>query len=241
MYADGNSTPASQIGRRRSFGALRSAILYLRGGVRTDGTGGDDEWDIAGSEWRRISHWAAAEGLTLPASSAPERPGGREHDVRFDPESNRWLKFTKPCCAGYTVHLLELELTMLPATPLEYLERWNTHNRIFGDTVELMGFQDTNQGPRLVISQPHVPGEPASWDELEETFVSKSRMKKLSIPKLLGGYDSRAYFKGRIGIFDVRPLNCFRHAVTHEVAAIDVIPRMFTRAEANQLEKMTLS
>ena len=129
---------------------------------------------------------------------------------------------------------------MLPATPLEYLERWNTHNRIFGDTVEFVGFQQTGQGPRLVISQPHVPGEPATWGELEGTFVRKSQMKELHIPRLLGGYDSKAYFKGRIGIFDVRPLNCFHHAITNEVAAIDVIPRMFTRIEANQLQRMTL-
>ena len=65
-------------------------------------------------------------------------------------------------------------------------------------------------------------------------------MKEPHIPRLLGGYDSKAYFKGRIGIFDVRPLNCFHHAITNEVAAIDVIPRMFTRIEANQLQRMTL-
>lgn len=129
---------------------------------------------------------------------------------------------------------------MLPATPLEYLERWNTHNRVFGDSVELLGFQETERGPRLIISQPHVPGEPATWEELEDTFVRKSRMQELRIPRLLGGYDSKAYFKGRIGIFDVRPLNCFHHAGTHEVAAIDVIPRMFSRAEADQVKKFVL-
>jgi hypothetical protein len=91
-------------------------------------------------------------------------------------------------------------------------------------------------GPRLVISQPHVPGDPATWEDIEETFLGKSLMQELRIPHLLGGYDARAYFKGRIGIFDVRPLNCFRHAVTGGLAAIDVIPRMFSRTEADQLK-----
>jgi hypothetical protein len=129
---------------------------------------------------------------------------------------------------------------MLPATPLEYLERWQTNNKLFGDLVELVGIQRTPSGPRLVISQPHVPGEVSTWEEIEETFARKSRMSRLRIEKPLGGYDARAYFKGRVGVFDVRPLNCFHHAVTHELAAIDVIPRTFSRAEANVLEGLVI-
>lgn len=99
---------------------MRAAILHLRGGLRADGARESDEWDIAGAEWRLLANWADGRELTLPELFAPERPGGREHDVRFDPETNLWLKFTKPCCAGYTVHVSDSQVTMLPATPLEY-------------------------------------------------------------------------------------------------------------------------
>jgi hypothetical protein len=220
---------------------LQAAILFLRGGIRPDGSRdveGWDEWDVAGSEWRLLEDWAARHQLALPAEFTPERPGGREHDVRFDPETNLWYKFTKPCCAGYTVHVEESGVSMLPATPLEYLERWNTNNRLFGELVELVGVQRTPEGPRLVISQPHVPGEISTWEEIEETFVVKSRMRRLRITQPLGGYDAHAYFKGRVGVFDVRPLNCFHHAETNELAAIDVIPRTFSRAEADILERI---
>jgi len=130
---------------------------------------------------------------------------------------------------------------MLPATPLEYLERWSTNNRLFGELVELVGIQRVPEGPRLVISQPHVPGEISTWEEIEETFAGKSRMRRLRITEPLGGYEAYAYFRGRVGVFDVRPLNCFHHAETNELAAIDVIPRAFSRVDANILERMVIA
>jgi hypothetical protein len=53
----------------------------------------------------------------------------------------------------------------------------------------------------------------------------------------LGGYDSRAYFVGRIGVFDVRPANCVRTA-SGAVVPIDVIPQFFSRQDADVLKRL---
>jgi hypothetical protein len=43
----------------------------------------------------------------------------REHDVAFSDDSGRWLKFTKPWCAGFTVEVIDGELLIVLATPLQ--------------------------------------------------------------------------------------------------------------------------
>jgi hypothetical protein len=62
-------------------------------------------------------------------------------------------------------------------------------------------------------------------------------MRELSLTKLLGGYDSRAYFSGRIGVFDVRPENCVRTA-SGAVVPIDVTPQFFNQQDAAILRRM---
>lgn len=143
--------------------------------------------------------------LILPFGIVPEREGGREHDVRFDQGTGRWLKFTKSFCTGYCVHVVDSDLMMLPATPLQYLERWLVFNRIFNDDAELVGLYKANGEQRLVISQRDVTGEAPSWDELEDLFIRQMGMKEIKVPAILGGYGSRSYVVGRLGLFDVRP------------------------------------
>ncbi|MGB8354328.1 MAG: hypothetical protein WCD79_10600 [Chthoniobacteraceae bacterium] len=233
-------TTTAKDGGETESGALHAAILHLRRGLRADGSYESvNEGEIAGHQWRTLESWAGPQGLILPDGVAPEKEGGREHDVFFDPENARWIKFTKPWEAGFIVHVIEGALVMSLATPLEYLERWRTHNSIFDDDVEFLGIKHDGKASRLVISQRHVPGEDATWEEIEHSFVDHAGMQRLPIENDLGGYESRAYFLGRVAVFDVRPRNCVFIAETNTIAAIDVIPRYLSQQDAAILKSMT--
>jgi hypothetical protein len=58
------------------------------------------------------------------------------------------------------------------ASPIDYLERWMWHNRLFGDTVEFIGALDSSSGLRLIIQQPAIEGEPATEEEIDQFFTS---------------------------------------------------------------------
>jgi len=221
----------SENGRGSQSSALERAIDLLRGGLRPDGTYDEaGEGEVAGHQWRVLNSWCCGNGLIVSESLVPERHGGREHDVLFCSERSRWIKFTKLHTAGYAVEVLdEKQLLMLPATPLQYLERWKSHNSLFGDDVEFLGIKGD---ARLVISQRHAPGGDATWNEIEETFVNKAGMQELPLDGTFGGYESRAYFRGRVAVFDVRPQNCVRITGTDELFPIDVIPMHLTHGEA---------
>jgi len=60
---------------------------------------------------------------------------------------------------------------------------------------------------------------------------------RLPVNALLAEYETRAYFRGRMGIFDVRPINCVRTA-SCLVVPIDVIPRIYGRQAASDLRRM---
>jgi hypothetical protein len=168
----------------------------------------------------------------------PERPGGLEHDVRFDSQSNRWFKFTKPNQAGYAIEIVDERVMLLPATPLQYLDRWRCHNYVFEDDVELVGVSASASGwSKLVVSQRDVQGEAPSWDAIENTFTAGLQLFRLRVSENLGGYNSRAYFRGRIGVFDVRPLNCVQTS-GDLVVPIDVIPQFFNSHDSHVLIKL---
>ena len=219
-------------------GALHSARAFLRGGLRADGTyEGVGEWDVPAYQWDRLESWARGQALILPVGFTPEREGGREHDVRFVAGSRRWFKFTKPNAAGYFVELIGSRLEMLPASPLQYLERWRVANRLFFDDVRLEGVWSEGATRRIVVSQPDIVGEEPTWEEVERAMWEDYGLRRLPGDDALGGYEARAYFRGRFGVFDVRPVNCVRTA-DGEVVPIDVIPRVFGRADAQTVARI---
>lgn len=219
---------------------MQSAILLLRRGLRPDGSyDGVDEGEIAEHQWRLLEGWAEKRGLILPPIVAPAREGGREHDVSFDPEHRRWLKFTKPNCAGYAVEVIGPAVEMMNATPLKYLERWRIGNKLFGDDAHFVGLSKCHGGNRLVISQPHIRGVAPSWEDVESAFTRDLQLHPLSFREPLGGYDARAYFRGRTGVFDVRPLNCI-FTEKGLVLPIDVIPQYFTLEESRVLRSLSV-
>ena len=157
--------------------------------------------------------------------------------MAYDEKTLRWFKFTKPNQAGYCVEVVEDDVIMLPATPLQYLDRWRTHNSIFRDDVELVGILQTTEGPRIVVTHADVPGEQPSWGQIDEMFLSGLRFSKLRVTGMLGGYEAEAYFGGRIGVFDARPANCVLTS-GGLVIPIDVIPQFFNRNDASVLNAL---
>ena len=237
LYDHGSDSPPPEISHPIQTGALKSATALLCDGIRPDGTYEDvPEGELCGFQWRRLKDWAANQGLILPHTLVPERLGGREHDVLFH-QKTRWYKFTKENSAGYTVDLSEDVPLFLPATPLQYFQRWKLHNRIFSDDVELAGISTPSAtSVKLVISQQDVEGESPSWDALETFFVSDLGYRRLHLREALGHYESRSYLLGRYAIFDVRPINCVEN---HEglIIPVDVIPKAFTHREAQILKR----
>lgn len=112
---------------------------------------------------------------------------GNEHQVWFQPASATYLKATWPDHFGMqVVHRSNEEPA---ASPIDYLERWMWHNRLFGDTVEFIGALDTAQGLRLIIRQPAIEGEPATEEEID-TFFSSTGWRRFVIDDNIAYFDA---------------------------------------------------
>ncbi len=191
--------------------ALAKAHAHLCGGLCADGPddgdGGEgEEWDRPERQWSALQKWAAERQMIL-TDAGPERPGGREHNVRFDSASKLWTKFTKPGLAGFMVDWHEDGTPYLRnALPEEYLNRMIWQNNLVGDEIEFAGLWRVGSGAwSLVITEPDVPGEPATKAEIEEG------MQALGFVRMgwtgIGYEDSTAWRIGRMGVWDVHPAN----------------------------------
>lgn len=160
-----------------SAGALADAAAHIRRRVCTDGAphGADGDFSAPERQWAALIEWAGACGKILPlAFPAPEREGGREHDVTLDESSGRWIKYTKRSASGYTVSWSEKgEPFMHNATPLEYLQRLLWQNEAFGDDIHLVGlWQEQPHQWRIVTTQPGLQGERATLEALAAAFTA---------------------------------------------------------------------
>ena len=154
-----------------SAGALADAAAHLRRCLRTDGAadGEDDEFSAPERQWAALIDWASTCGKILPLDfPAPEREGGREHDVTLDELSGRWIKYTKRSSSGSTVSWNDHgEPYMHNATPSEYLRRLLWQNEVFGDDIHLVGlWQEQTHQWRIVTSQPGLQGTRATMDDV---------------------------------------------------------------------------
>ena len=160
-----------------SAGALTDAAAHIRRRVCTDGAphGTDGDFSDPERQWAALIEWAGTCGKILPlAFLAPEREGGREHDVTLDESSGRWIKYTKRSASGYTVSWTEKgEPFMHNATPLEYLQRLLWQNEAFGDDIRLVGlWQEQPHQWRIVTTQPGLQGERATLEALAAAFTA---------------------------------------------------------------------
>jgi hypothetical protein len=65
-------------------------------------------------------------------------------------------------------------IEFVAATPLEYLERWENCNLLFGDDVQLASAIDWPDGTlSLCTTQPQYHGEPAEYRDIEAGFISR--------------------------------------------------------------------
>jgi len=125
-------------------------------------------------------------GLTWAeyCSATPGSPVTSEHRVELDEESGRMVKITIPPKFGLIPQVLthsvpnlrgepgeRKAIEFLPATPLEYLERWMAANEIFGDDVRLTSvIRWADDQVSFAISQPQYHGAPATEAEIDESF-----------------------------------------------------------------------
>jgi hypothetical protein len=127
---------------------------------------------------------------------------------------------------------------MLPATPLQYLYRWRIANRWFGQDTELVGIYRGAEGERIIISQCDAQGRSATWAEIEQTFCGTLGMRRILSKDPLGAYEARAYKRGRVAFFDVRPPNCVM-SPQGVLVPIDIIPQALSRVAVDTLDEIT--
>lgn len=114
MIIDDTKNPATRPS------AIESAIAHIERSLCPNGTGheGIPEGERAGYEWRAIFRWAERESLVIPPQLAPERIGGREHDLTFLPLERSWRKFTKPDGCGLIVDFTDGCPLLLPGAKI---------------------------------------------------------------------------------------------------------------------------
>ncbi len=115
-------------------------------------------------EWAAENGWLV-EGQDLVNRLAPGGPveeiqGGDEHDVWFDPITQRAIKLT-------------LDDKWIAGTPSGYIESLIRQNAEFGAGYAFEGIVNDNGTARLVLSQPWVIGKPATEDQIDEFFTDR--------------------------------------------------------------------
>ena len=98
----------------------------------------------------------------------PPDDEGNEHQVWFDSKSSTYLKATWPDFYGMLV--IHRNNEEPKASPIDYLERWQLHNELFGDSVEFLGVTQSSGAMRLIIKQPAIIGNPATIDQIDAFF-----------------------------------------------------------------------
>ncbi len=125
-------------------------------------------------EVRIFRDYACERGFFLlsgPPTELSRKPDeeGNEHQVWFQPDKNTYLKITWPDFFGMQVLYRQDEDER--SSPIAYLERWQLHNEMFGDTVSFLGVWEADSRLRLVIQQQAIEGEPATLAQINDFFT----------------------------------------------------------------------
>ena len=134
------------------LGAAALAFLAASGGA------GESLSAVAESEsQRRLQQWARQHGCLIDEAAwqalQPVSHGSAEHEVRFRVADGRAVKRTHPGTFGFLPAQREGRWVSVPASPLDYLIRFQLQNALFGDDVRLEGVMESS-GPSMVIGQP---------------------------------------------------------------------------------------
>jgi hypothetical protein len=145
---------------------------------------------------------------------------GTEHGVEVVAEVARMVKITLPPKFGLIPKVLthavpnlrgepgsRKAIEFVPATPLEYLERWIAANDVFGDDVKLTAVVQWADGQvSFAISQPQYHGEPATEREIEQHFLAAGWTR---IPDPAGQHDVFFNYAFQTLAIDTLPRNCY--------------------------------
>ena len=226
---------------------LGSAISLLRGSATTTGEEPFEERSQAAIIQRdALVNWAKREGLIIdpPRWLRLAQAGGAEHDIAYQEATCKYWKVTRPDHFGWTV---------LPghdgnpygaeATPLEYLERWQNANEVFGDDVKLRGVIVTDQGVQVVVSQPFIKGK---YPEQSQIRTQMREQGFQLVPRFhLGADPNTSYYhvEEKIAVFDAAPDNFImsqKMAVPIDVVVIRVSDALGKQLSSRLLKRTVL-
>jgi len=157
-------------------------------------------------------------------SAADDLHFGTEHVVEFSDAHARVVKITIPPHFGLIPQVVthpvvnlrddpetpfqRTEIEFLPATPLEYLERWIAANDVFEDDVTLASVIQWSDGlVSFAIAQPQYHGEPAEPREIDR-FFGASGWKQLPVTS---GHTLYFNYAFQVLAIDALPRNCYLH------------------------------
>lgn len=97
-------------------------------------------------------------------------------------------------------------IEFMPATPLEYLDRWIAANDVFGDAVRLTSVVRWADGQvSFAISQPQYAGEPATDREIDRFFEAAGWLRIHDASEHVLFYN----YAFQILAIDALPRNCY--------------------------------
>jgi hypothetical protein len=178
------SAPTRRLREASAANPLASAESFLRGSARSSTArarrGGSASAGESARQNQALLRWAAREHRLIDRSLEGQLVsiGGVEHDVFHDQGAGRWLKITRPGKGGKELQARNDERGVRPtlatedALPSAYLRRLTLANDKLGDDFWLHGVIDAPLGPRMVVSQRDVGGEPASTEEIARHFTA---------------------------------------------------------------------
>ena len=177
--------------------------------------GGEGEGVIA--QCRALDQWAKQSGRFLEPTPVLTSAlvGGLEHRVWSDESCGVVRKVTYGGSFGRTVRSVLRGL--VPATPLEYLDRWTRHNELFGNITRISGVTElAGDGLVLVTEQDALYGDFPPLGAVEDFMRA---MGFLAQPQLV----FTCYDPARnLAVFDARPGNFI--LVEDTAIPFDVIP-----------------
>ncbi len=203
--------------------SLDDAFNQFKSVLSTDGELDWSETYLDRSEQYQLMEQEARKLGVLYEGLEPVVEGGREHDLLFDDKNGSVLKFTKPSSAGYVVDFMDEKPRLTNGDPLEYLQRLNLHNEVFGDFTQFVGLGGLKNNRRIMTRQPAVVGRKSTYEEIEKLMVEDLGFTKLPHTYGIGYDESIAFIRDDVAVFDLRPANLFT-TDTGMVIAIDSIP-----------------
>jgi hypothetical protein len=169
------------------------------------------------AQCRALDQWAKqSQRFLKPTPVLTEaRIGGLEHRVWSDEDCGLVRKVTYGGSFGRTVRSVLRGL--VPATPLEYLDRWTRHNELFGNITRISGVTElAGDGVVFVTEQDALYGDFPPVEAVED-FMSAMGFR--AEPQLASTWYDPAR---NLAVFDARPGNFI--LVEDTAVPFDLIP-----------------